>query len=227
MKSKRNYSIVGCALLAAFFQQSAMAAIVDFENTPSGTADPTQILTGNSYVNGDITFTSTETMQLVGVGLPRNAFVPNDNPGLTPSSAPTDFGNWFLTGDFIDNTNMKLAFGTALSAISFEIVDIDGSGTGGANHERFTFDAYYGGSLVGGTFIQATNATPDAQVDTVSFSGIGLFDEIRIAGTTPGGSRNIGWGIDNITTSEVPVPAAAWLFGSGLIALAGLKRRKR
>lgn len=26
--------------------------------------------------------------------------------------------------------------------------------------------------------------------------------------------------------AEVPVPAAAWLFGSGLIALAGLKRRK-
>lgn len=30
-----------------------------------------------------------------------------------------------------------------------------------------------------------------------------------------------------LTFSEVPIPAAAWLFGSGLIALAGLKRRKR
>ncbi len=28
------------------------------------------------------------------------------------------------------------------------------------------------------------------------------------------------------TVSEVPLPAAAWLFGSGLIALASLKRRK-
>jgi len=33
------------------------------------------------------------------------------------------------------------------------------------------------------------------------------------------------WGLD-ITTSVVPVPAAVWLFGSGLIGLAGIARRK-
>jgi hypothetical protein len=29
------------------------------------------------------------------------------------------------------------------------------------------------------------------------------------------------------TTSEVPLPAAVWLFGSGLIALAGISRRRK
>jgi hypothetical protein len=39
-------------------------------------------------------------------------------------------------------------------------------------------------------------------------------------------SGSVAW--DNLTysTSEVPVPAAAWLFGSALIGLAGIKRKK-
>ena len=32
---------------------------------------------------------------------------------------------------------------------------------------------------------------------------------------------------DFINTAEVPVPAAAWLFGSGLLALLGISRRKK
>ena len=31
---------------------------------------------------------------------------------------------------------------------------------------------------------------------------------------------------DTITVSPVPLPAAAWLFGSGLVALVGLARRR-
>lgn len=52
------------------------------------------------------------------------------------------------------------------------------------------------------------------------------------------GCSSIAWdtsdvgdkGVSHISfydTAVVPIPAAAWLFGSGLIALAGLKRRKR
>jgi hypothetical protein len=51
---------------------------------------------------------------------------------------------------------------------------------------------------------------------------------------TSGGSLTVAMQGDNYshwtkygdTVSEVPLPAAAWLFGSGLIALVGLKRRK-
>ena len=32
---------------------------------------------------------------------------------------------------------------------------------------------------------------------------------------------------DNVSVSAVPVPAAVWLFGSGLIGLAGFARRKK
>ena len=40
-------------------------------------------------------------------------------------------------------------------------------------------------------------------------------------------SKVVGSGMLTIETTVVPVPAAVWLFGSGLIALAGLSRRRR
>ncbi len=44
---------------------------------------------------------------------------------------------------------------------------------------------------------------------------------------TPGSANIAGMGDCSVTTvSAVPVPAAAWLFGSGIIGLAGLARRK-
>ena len=48
-------------------------------------------------------------------------------------------------------------------------------------------------------------------------------------GATATGDNGSGVFYDNLEfaqVSEVPVPAAAWLFGSALIALAGIKRRK-
>jgi hypothetical protein len=43
------------------------------------------------------------------------------------------------------------------------------------------------------------------------------------------GIADESWGLDNVRVdvSAVPVPAAAWLFGSGLLGLIGVARRKR
>lgn len=35
------------------------------------------------------------------------------------------------------------------------------------------------------------------------------------------------WADKGLAVSEVPVPAAVWLFGSGLVGLMGFKRRKK
>jgi len=44
---------------------------------------------------------------------------------------------------------------------------------------------------------------------------------------TPGSSNVAGSGNCSVTTvSAVPVPAAVWLFGSGMLGLMGLARRK-
>lgn len=49
--------------------------------------------------------------------------------------------------------------------------------------------------------------------------------EYVIFNTTDVDVRSLG--IDNIVVEAVPVPAAAWLFGSGLIGLIGIARRKK
>lgn len=58
-----------------------------------------------------------------------------------------------------------------------------------------------------------------------------LFDEIRISllaeGTTDLSTKTF-FTLDNLEyVTAVPVPAAVWLFGSGLLVLAGFARRKR
>jgi hypothetical protein len=45
--------------------------------------------------------------------------------------------------------------------------------------------------------------------------------EVRLSG-----EGDLLAGIDNFSLQSVPVPATAWLFGSGLIELIGLARRK-
>ena len=40
------------------------------------------------------------------------------------------------------------------------------------------------------------------------------------------GSGNFAWAVHSGNVSAMPVPAAVWLFGSGLIGLLGLARRK-
>ena len=44
---------------------------------------------------------------------------------------------------------------------------------------------------------------------------------------TPRLNGDYAWAVQSGDISAVPVPAAVWLFGSGLIGLAGFDRRKK
>ncbi|WP_227267927.1 VPLPA-CTERM sorting domain-containing protein [Roseobacter weihaiensis] len=214
------------SILAGIFAMSttaAFGAVVDFENESPLNPDPNVTNVGTSYSNGGITFTSTEDMQLVKTGGPSNGFVPNDSPN-NANPFPVDFGDIFLTGDFNGNTDMTLSFGTDLAALSFDIVDIDGPNNT-SNHETFVFSYFYMGAFVDSITVSSDDTTLDAEVVTVSYSG--LFDEVQIVGTTPGGTRNIGWGIDNINVTAVPLPAAGFMLLSALGGMGLMRRRKR
>ena len=217
-----------CAL--ALCGTSGFAAVVDFENEAPLNPDPTFIAVGTSYANGGITFTSTEFMQLVGVGPGTNGFVPNDTPGST-ATGPANFGDVFLTGDFKGNTDMNLAFSKDVTSVAFDIVDIDGGNdsTSGENQEeQFTFEAFLGGISQGSQLVTSndlTGALNEAGVVRISFAG--LFDEVQITGVTPGGTRGIGWGIDNIETTPVPVPAAGLMLLSALGGIGLMRRRNK
>ncbi|ABD55310.1 VPLPA-CTERM sorting domain-containing protein [Jannaschia sp. CCS1] len=212
---------------------AAVANTVDFENEAPLNPDPQVISVGHTYTNGGITFSSTEDMQLVGVGgNPTSGFVPNDTPGSS-ASGPASFGEVFLTGDFIDNTDMLLSFASGISSVSFDIVDIDGGDDdidGDNDEEQFIF-TFFNGALSQAvqtiTSNDLTGSLDEAGVVSVSYAG--LFDSIQIVGTTPGGTRNIGWGIDNINfeVAPVPIPAAGLLLLGALGGLGMMRRRHK
>lgn len=70
---------------------------------------------------------------------------------------------------------------------------------------------------------------------TIAFTSLGvggtgqyLGTKVLVAGAGPGGSDIVeAYTVNMEITSAVPVPAAVWLFGSGLAGLAGLARKRR
>jgi hypothetical protein len=59
---------------------------------------------------------------------------------------------------------------------------------------------------------------------TISLSGPVTGAQISFEGI---GGNNVGLLLDNVTFSQVPLPAAAWLLGTGLLGLVVIKRKKR
>lgn len=215
---------ISAAAVSLLIAGGAHANVVDFEDEAPLSPDPTNEST--SYSNGGITFDSLDgnDLFLVQTGTPTNAFVPNDDP--SPGGA---FGEVFLTGDFIANSAMGLTFDKDLNSISFDIADIDGSGE---QAEIFTFEFLFNGSSLSTITKQAgvDADTGDGVITPISFGGQ-RFDQVlitnRTVGEADGSNRpNIGWGIDNINASPVPVPAGVVLLVSGLGGLAFMRRRK-
>jgi hypothetical protein len=62
--------------------------------------------------------------------------------------------------------------------------------------------------------------------DSISTSGTVSVSFDAVSGTTYAFGADAVAGVYTESVSAVPVPAAAWLFGSGLIGLVGIARRK-
>jgi len=75
------------------------------------------------------------------------------------------------------------------------------------------------------TMLESWGAAPTQGLNPdLIFNWLGV-DQIRFTA----GVNTFGLGIDNVNVnvSAVPVPAAVWLFGSGLAGLIGASRKKK
>ena len=155
-------------------------------------------------------------------------------------TAPTNNVDPDVTGD-IGGGAWSVASTNLFSGLAWTAHDGTTFGPG-----TYTFDTIQGGIItgvvvgagqVGGHILFDWGATKDIDVVNVwDVTGNDYFSTDGIAGNpvNPDGIRGYGM-IDgpfpgfnaNFDFTAVPVPAAVWLFGSGLVGLVGVARRRR
>ena len=185
------------------------------------------------------------------------AFSGADISSMTDGDLSTGFVFSSSLGEYSSNPaqviGFKLRFDFDVSAYR-DISEISFTWTGKYYWDGNTFnEAYFGNDVQTPTttrvYFGPDSRTPDGQVRTVTinYSVDGIFNH-TVADVQNGNIASFwvypGLGIScdycvnsitmetlevsaNLVGSPVPLPAAAWLFGSGLIALVGFAKRKK
>lgn len=170
-----------------------------------------------SLVDGDFTTTITNTSTFGSI-----------NDVLFESLA---VGQPVFSICFISNLCLgdgEIVFSRAVTNLSFNITAVQGG-------DRVLISAFDSGNNVLGTIDTSTTVT-----DFSSFGEITrlVFDDVGPTGQLPNPSTGDfhsqgagigynGFSFDITPVTAVPVPAAVWLFGSGLLGLVGVARRKK
>ena len=193
----KKYILTMCMLIASFvFSATATAITVDFDSAT--VAD-----TADGYVDQGVAFnysgTGTNYFSEFGPVLPS----PSGSNALTMTGGDN---NSFWTASFAGLAN----------SISVDL------GDNAADADRVFLSIFDSADNLIST---VTQDLASSFVGMVTLSLVGS----NIAYATFGTTGDLGLGgiyADNFTVSAVPVPAAAWLFGSALLGFFGFSRRK-
>jgi len=160
------------------------------------------------------------------------------NPVITVADTDNDgyvyysgaIGNWImnLSGGFSVGNLMDLVSGNVSSSaggtMTVTLTDTDFSDlssfhVGGTTGGSVTFNLYNDSNLVA----SYTGDTPSVSTDIASLTSTGSITEIEAVIIHEGSAMS---SFDaNVVQNPVPVPAAFWLLGSGLMGLIGIRRR--
>jgi hypothetical protein len=167
----------------------------------------------------------------------QNQILENFNVSFGPQGGPT-VPTPFLAGGFFDNTvfnNPSSAIApldtpddgvpSALSTVTPFTVNTSAFDPNSLSANIMANPAVGGGAAYPGALFQwnAGNEIPAAGTSSVLFMTSNLAPTYRWAETESPG----GFGAAGDVPSMVPVPAAVWLFGSGLLGLIGIARRRK
>lgn len=155
----------------------------------------------------------------------------NGSIQVTGSTDYTLIANFDLSGNFIDGdisitgTTTDANF-SGTNLLSGDILDFGFSGTGQAGSFEFTFDNLIGDFAAYGAEAGTIISTTDFSIGFPNYSG--SWDPLNDGNTAFWTQEFSGTAeINTFALNPVPVPAAAWLFGSGLIALFSTARSKK
>ncbi len=141
---------------------------------------------------------------------------------INPANVGTDISGYYVNvGAFASNpqTQLTLDFTTSVIEVSFDFANPTGN---------LTVSAFDGvGALLGvfgftGTDLFVNQAGFNQSAGHVDIFGIGVIASLLIE---PDSDQALI--LDNLNFSPVPIPAAVWLFGTGLIGLISAARRKK
>ena len=216
-------------VLAAFYGQVAFGLTVngDIEADPSGTTyvGDDGVLsspggtTWNSIPNAvDTPNLLDEFGNVTGIGV--TWLDPNWGPATDPFATNDlqDSGSW---GYGFDITGLQA--GATYDLAIYAMINAGGNVTDASGSTGFNF--WTGGGAGGGD--PTYNMPGDESYDYALYTGLVPFDM---------GGGVFGIRLENfdgavsgfqLVVPQVPVPAAVWLFGSGLIGLIGIARRKK
>ncbi len=184
--------------------------IVGFDNIAPGT-----VIDGVNLGGFTINTPGGTTMVVAGSG--------GDGIGfISPFNAVTNFVAG-LGGDYLTAAPLVITFD-----VLQDFVAVIGGDRGG-DTDQFTMRAYdinnvllatYTTPVFGGTDPSDPNIMVDNAVAQIQL-GTALIHYVTI-----GDAINYGIGIDDLTFHNVPIPGSALLFGSGLLGMLGVARRK-
>ena len=210
---RQSIGISLCLLLFSFLSSPAWASVfrIDFytELTRTFTVD-TDVFLDRTSASGSFFYDNASVV-------PSSAF-PGGNPVIRLKNER------FVNG--VDSSDLMIAFDPSLAPVDWTVgLDNVGVSSSGEVVTDFLIDVFWIG-----------NIDPAGDFNNPSFrhlvGGPGIVTRIYIPSAAPGatwestaptqGPSNVSW-----SYAVVPIPAAIWLFGSGLIGLIGLARRSK
>jgi hypothetical protein len=230
-----NKILVTTALMFSL-SPGAYASVIDFEDQTAGTIvdDEYASLVDISVINytGPNLAVLFDTTAMTASG--------GDNDLLGPFNHKNDLLRGFVTGNVliiqenVDSCNTDICkdpddegsrpagkfifdFNTVISLESIDFFDVETAENGTTVNNAIRLFDVDDNEIMPGTFY-----TPDTGGDNMWDQLVFNVDGVKRIELNLGGSG----AIDNIRYSVIPVPAAVWLFGSGLIGLIALARRK-
>lgn len=93
----------------------------------------------------------------------------------------------------------------------------------GAN---ITLNAYHGATLLGTQTLVGATIIGDVRSGQIDFNSSSGITSVQLFSNPVGTTTSFNFSVDNVTISSVPIPAAVWLLGSGLLGLIGVAQRK-
>jgi hypothetical protein len=227
----RLMRVLPACVLGLFLSTSANAAFVidDFNvdatssvtdnNTGGGAVTGPSAINGANIVMGGAGWTRTVTADLIAGDSMETIVCSNCLAGhvTMAGGSSNGIGTYTYTGSAIDMsgyTGLVFDWGADLAGAGVDIIVGDGTFTSTA--ASWSGLAATGGSAPGNLVTQATMSINWGAVSSSAVTSL----QFVVTGV-----QNMDSIIDNI--SAVPVPAAVWLFGSGLLGLVGIARRKK